>query len=50
MENVDSVGQRSDCTFVQSDLDLHCLQKLLVSSSVGNEWLRCTTPKKEDIT
>ena len=30
----DSVDQRSDCTYVQSDLDLHCPPQILDSSSV----------------
>ena len=39
MENVDSVNQRRS---VQSDLDLHCPQKPLVSSSVITELRRRT--------
>ena len=34
---MDSVDQRSDWTYVQSDLDLHCPQKLFGSSSVRKE-------------
>ena len=39
IENVDSVDQRSDgkARSVQTDLDLHCPQKLLVSSIAGEE-------------
>ena len=37
-KNMYSLGQRLDCNSVLFDLDLHCPQKLLVSSPVRKEF------------
>ena len=44
MKNVDSVDQDQTAQKVQSDLNLHCPQKLLLSSSVRKD----LTPEKQN--
>ena len=44
MKNVDSVDQDQPAQNVQSDLNLHCPQKLLLSSSVRKD----LTPEKQN--